>query len=156
MKILVVYDSVFGNTEQIARAIGAALAGAGEVQVLRVTAVTSAHLAGVNLLLVGSPTRGFAATPDLTAWLANLPAGALTGVRAVAFDTRIDANTIGFFLARWLVASNYADKKMQKVLLEKGATAAAPSAGFIVKDREGPLREGELERASTWAKTLLN
>lgn len=156
MKILVVYDSVFGNTEQIARAIGAALAGEGEVLVQRVTTVTSAHLVGVNLLIVGSPTRGFAATPDLNAWLANLPAGALTGVRAVAFDTRIDASTIGFFLFRWLVARNYADKKIQKVLLQKGATAAAPSEGFIVLDREGPLKDGELERASAWAKTLLN
>ena len=57
MKALVIYDSVFGNTEKIARAVGEA-AGA---QVVKVGALQDGALAGVDLLLVGSPTRGFRA-----------------------------------------------------------------------------------------------
>ena len=64
MKKLVVYDSVFGNTEQVARAIGQALKG--QVEVLAVSQVKQEHLSGLGLLLVGSPTRGFRPTPAIT------------------------------------------------------------------------------------------
>ena len=56
MKTLVVYDSVYGNTEIIARAIGDALPG--EVQVLRVGQVDARELANADLLVIGSPTHG--------------------------------------------------------------------------------------------------
>lgn len=150
MKTLVIYDSVFGNTEKIAQAIGAVLG----VEALKVGAVQPEHLAGVELLVVGSPTRGFKATPALTSWLEGLVTNGLKGVRAAAFDTRIDSSTIGFFLARWMVRSNYAVKPMEKLLRLKGATIATTAAGFYVDASEGPLRAGELERAGEWAKTL--
>jgi len=55
MKASVVYDSVYGNTEKIARAIGGAIAG--EVKVLRPGEVNSSDLASLDLLVVGSPTQ---------------------------------------------------------------------------------------------------
>jgi len=70
MKALVVYDSVFGNTEQIARAIGGAVG----AEVLRVGSVQQAQLMGTALLIVGSPTRGFRPTPATTSWLKSIPA----------------------------------------------------------------------------------
>jgi flavodoxin len=54
MKTLVVYDSAYGNTEKIARAIGGAIPG--ETQVRRVAEVSSAELVSLDLLIVGSPT----------------------------------------------------------------------------------------------------
>jgi len=62
MKALVVYDSVFGNTEQIAQAIGDALGSSENVPVLKVTDVKLEQLAGSKLLIVGSPTRAFRPT----------------------------------------------------------------------------------------------
>jgi flavodoxin len=56
MKTLVVYDSVYGNTEIIARAIGDAIPG--EVQVLRVGQVNAGDPETVDLLIIGSPTHG--------------------------------------------------------------------------------------------------
>jgi flavodoxin len=56
MKTLVVYDSVYGNTEIIAQAIAAAIPG--DVQVLRVGQAKPADLKVVDLLIVGSPTHG--------------------------------------------------------------------------------------------------
>lgn len=150
MQALVVYDSVFGNTEKIAQVIGAALG----ADVVRVGSPGAERLAGVELLLVGSPTRQFNATPAMIAWLNSLGAGALKGVRAAAFDTRIDSKTIGFFLFRWLVGSNYAVKPLEKLLAQKGATLAGAPGGFFVEASEGPLRQGELERAAAWAKGL--
>ncbi len=84
MRTVILYDSVFGNTEKLAVHIADTLGAA----LRRV-----ADLSGVidfDVLIVGSPTRAFRPTPAITAWLKKLPAGALAGVRAAAFDTRID------------------------------------------------------------------
>ena len=59
MKSMVLYDSVYGNTEKVARAIAAVLAQAGEVEVQPVSAVNAEQLSGLDLLLVGSPTQAF-------------------------------------------------------------------------------------------------
>lgn len=151
MNALVVYDSVFGNTEKIALAVGEVLG----AKVVKVTDLEQGPLSDVDVLVVGSPTRGFAATPALSAWLKGLAPQSLQGVRATAFDTRIDANTIGFFLFRWLVRTHYAVRPLEALLKEKGALITAPPDGFYVNASEGPLREGELERAAAWAKSLL-
>ena len=67
MKALVVYDSFFGNTQKIAcavgDAIGNALASQADVQTLRVGDAKPGHLTGLRLLIVGSPTRAFSASP---------------------------------------------------------------------------------------------
>ena len=156
MKALVIYDSVFGNTEKVARAIGAALGTPAEVPVLQVGSVTPEHLAGVEVLFVGSPTRGFKPTPAVTDFLAALPSGALKGVKAAAFDTRIPLESIKNRVFRWIVKQGgYADKLIAKALAQKGASLPIPSGGFIVLESEGPLQQGELERAADWAKTIL-
>ncbi len=149
MKTLVIYDSVFGNTQKIAEAMGRAL----NAPVQSVKNITASQLAGLELLIVGSPTRQFHATPETQAFLTGLPAGALKGVKVAAFDTRIAGDTIKFFLFRWLVQSNYADKKIAAALARAGGSLAAKD-GFYVKESEGPLAEGELERAAAWAQSL--
>lgn len=152
-KALIIYDSVFGNTEQIAHAIGEALAAQSAVAVARVGEVKQEMLTGVQLLLVGSPTRGFRPTPAITEFLAALPA--LQGVRAAAFDTRLDASEIKPSVFGWIVnRGGYAETAIAKQLAARGAALAAPGAGFIVLGTEGPLKDGELARAAEWAKSL--
>jgi flavodoxin len=149
MKILIVFDSVFGNTEKLARAMGEALPGA---QVVRVIDVTPEHLEGVEGLIVGSPTRAFRPTTDLQKWLKTLPAHSLNNVRAAAFDTRADLDEVNSNFLRFMVGIfGYADKTIVKWLGKKGATLALPSGGFFVQGSEGPLKEGEVERAVEWA-----
>jgi len=156
MKALVIYDSVFGNTEKVARAIGAALDPAGGAPVLSVKDVTPEQLNDLEVLFVGSPTRGFRPTPAITAFLDLLPAGALKGVKAAAFDTRIPLETIKSPIFRFIVSrGGYADKPIATALVRLGAEQPVPSAGFIVLESEGPLREGELERAEMWVKNIL-
>jgi hypothetical protein len=48
----------------------------------------------------------------------------------------------------------YASKPIADSLVKKGATLAAQPEGFYVADSEGPLKDGELERASNWAAGL--
>jgi hypothetical protein len=41
---------------------------------------------------------------------------------------------------------------MAEVLKSKGVKLIVPPEGFIVKEKEGPLAPGELERARKWLK----
>lgn len=154
MKALVIYDSVFGNTERIARTIGKALDP--EVPVVLVGKVTPADLAGLDILLVGSPTRGFKPTPAITGFLEALPADSLKGVKVSAFDTRIPLESIKSKIFRAFVKrGGYADKPIAEILVRKGGELAIPTNGFFVAASEGPLQKGELDRASDWAKGIL-
>jgi len=160
MKALVIYDSVFGNTEKIAQAvaqaIGSELGSGGVVAILRPGEVNVEQLKGVDLLIVGSPTRGFRPTEDLSGWLKQIPANDLTGVKVAVFDTRFKVDEIESKLTRFVVkAGGYAAPRMAKELEKGGGKLIVPVEGFIVKDTEGPLKEGELERAAEWAASLV-
>jgi len=155
MKALVVYDSVFGNTEKVAQAIGGALGSPEEVGVLRVGDVKPEQLAGVHVLIVGSPTRAFSPTPATKAMLKAIPAKALNGVKVAAFDTRISMeDTDSGFLRTMVKVFGYAAKPIADRLKSKGGDLVLPPEGFYVQDSEGPLKEGELERAGAWAKQV--
>jgi len=73
MKSLVLFDSVYGNTEKVARAIGAVLAQSGDVEVLPVTTLSAEQLNGLDLLVVGSPTQAFGPIQGTKDFLKSLP-----------------------------------------------------------------------------------
>ena len=144
MKALVVYDSVYGNTEKIARAIGAAIAA--DVRVLRAAEVSPSELGAIDLLVVGSPTHGGKPTESVQEFLSRISPGALKNVRVTSFDTRVKVVIARLF--------GYAAGRIAGGLKGKGGRLVAPPQGFIVKGNEGPLAEGELERATNWAKGI--
>jgi flavodoxin len=153
---LVVFESFFGNTEVVARAVAEALEAGGEARALRVSELEKHHLDGVQLLVVGSATRAFRPSPGTQAWLKTLPPGRLDGVRVAAFDTRVDVAKVGNrFLTFMVRLFGYAAEPIEKALLRAGGEKAGPAAGFVVEDKEGPLREGETDRARAWARGLL-
>ncbi len=152
MKALVVYDSVFGNTEKIAQAMATALG----CEARRATAVTPEQLAGLDALIVGSPTQAFQALKPVKAFLQSIPAGSLKGVKVAGFDTRMDVKEVNnAVLTVFTKAFGYAAEPIGKQLVKKGGTPVVPPAGFIVKGKEGPLQDGELERAAAWAQKIL-
>jgi flavodoxin I len=154
MKTLVVYESFFGNTEKVAQAVGKALGSGG--QVLKFSDFTLDALKGVELLVVGSPTRAFQPTPGIKSILKTLPAGSLNGMRAAAFDTRMDVKKVNNGILTFFAGIfGYAAEPIAKALVKKGAALAQPAEGFIVEGSEGPMPAGELERAAEWAKKLL-
>jgi flavodoxin I len=145
MKTFVVYDSVYGNTEKVAHAIGDAIPG--EVRVLRVGQVKAGELETVDLLIIGSPTHGALPTEAVQRLVEKIGPPAREGAQVATFDTRL---TWGF-LRRWgFAASKVADK-----LKEKGWALAGAPEGFFVKGlKKGPLKRGEAERATAWAKEI--
>ena len=146
MKILVVYDSVYGNTEIVARAIASALAG--EVQVARADQVSAADCMAVDLLIVGSPTHGALPTAAVQGLIERIGPPSRDGARAATFDTRLTWP----FLERW---GGFAAGKMAASLEERGWTMAGAPGGFFVKGlKKGPLRRGEADRAAAWARAL--
>ena len=155
MKTLVVYDSFFGNTEQIALAIGRALGSAPEVEVVRVSAVNPEQLTGLQWLIVGSPTRGFNLSPLTKTFLASIPAHGLQGIKVAAFDTRSPLAQFPGCLRPFAKRFGYGAEKIAKALTDKGGELAVPPEGFDVQNTEGPLIAGELERAAEWARQLL-
>jgi flavodoxin I len=144
MAALVVYESIHGNTETIAKAVGKAL-GAG-TRVLSAAVADASQLKGVDLLVVGSPTYGGRPTPQAQAFLGKLAAGSLQGVRVAAFDTRITMKFARIF--------GYAADKIMAALAGAGGKKAGTPQGFIVKGTNGPLADGEAEKAAAWAKGL--
>ena len=161
MKALVIYDSRYGNTEKIALAIGDGLAEApgasGSVQVLHVGDAHPNQLAGWELLIVGGPTHGSQPSPPMHEFLGRIPENALAGVKVAAFDTRTDLNqqegAIRLF-GKILDRLGYAAPKIATVLEKKGGQVVKPPEGFIVQGTEGPLEDGELQRATGWGAQI--
>jgi len=157
MKSLVVYDSFFGNTQKIAEAIGKSMGMKETIPVIRVVDVKPQDSLQLDYLIVGSPTRAFQPTPAITKLLRSIPSGGLKGTRVAAFDTRISVEDTPVAILKFFAKIfGYADKPIMALLVKKGGTLAVPPEGFFVKDSEGPLKEGELERAAAWAKQILN
>jgi hypothetical protein len=160
MKAIVVYESHWGNTAAVARAIAEGIGP--EAQVLSTAEATGNVLAGVDLIVAGSPLLGFSlptesmlkgmatnaakdptppdlSHPSMRSWLEALPKGS---GRAAAFETRI----------WWSPGS--AAKAILKRLEAKGYRPAGKGERFIVEGKYGPLRAGELERAKAWGAQL--
>jgi flavodoxin len=142
MKALVIYDSNLGNTKLIAETIAEAL-GEG-TRAISVTDVKADDLSGVELLIVGSPIIGWKPTVRMQEFLAGLAPGQLKGIKVTTFDTRVK-----------LFIHGDAAKEMAKRLRELGAEIIAEPMPFYVKGKEGPLFEGEEEKAREWAKKLI-
>jgi hypothetical protein len=168
MKAIVVYESYWGNTASVARAIAEGL-GPG-AQALSTAGAVGEAIAGVDLIVAGSPIIAFSlpsektrndmlakpdrkapSPPDLShpsirTWLVALPqAGASGGgavVCAAAFET-------GFKLSPGGSAG-----KILKMLGEKGYRTVAKKQRFLVKSSYGPMKDGELDRARAWGAEL--
>ncbi len=156
MEALIVYDSFFGNTEKIAQAIGQALGSQKEVGIVRVGDLKPDQWMGLRLLVVGSPTRAFRPSPAINGFLGRIPRDGLKGVKVAAFDTRVSPEDTGSPILRMFVKLfGYAARPMSDRLVRKGGEMVIPPEGFFVKGSEGPLKEGELERAAGWAQQIL-
>ena len=152
MNVSIVYDSTYRNTESLARAMGEAIGPT--ARVMPVAQTDPAALNHLDLLIVGSPTQGGKPTAPLMQLLGDVPPNGLRGTRVAAFDTRFAASEQGFGLRLLIKVIGSAAPRIARALEAKGGGLAAPPEGFIVDGKEGPLRDGELDRASEWALRL--
>ena len=166
MKAVVVYESLFGNTREIAEAVASGLRDHAEVALVSVAQVEEGQLGSADLLVVGGPTHVHGMTSNLSRkgalddahkkgipepalegtglreWLDGLDAG--TGRSAAAFDTRIGKPK--------LLTGSAAHRIAQR--LRRHGYEIVGEESFIVDDTAGPLREGERDRAVEWARGL--
>jgi menaquinone-dependent protoporphyrinogen IX oxidase len=166
MRAVIVYESMYGNTHEIAQAIAEGMAGGCDVAVTAVADADPAAIAGADLLVVGGPThvhgmsrestRKAAVTdaaaggveldadapgPGLREWLIALPAN---DSPAAAFDTRIKAPA---------VLTGRASRRMAHLLRRHGhRMVTAPQSFFVTKDNH--LLDGEQDRAREWGRAL--
>jgi len=143
MNTLIIYDSLYGNTELLARTIGNAVTG--DLEVARVGDATLSELGSFGLVIVGSPTQGGRPTQAMQDYLGGLPS--LGGAQVAAFDTRLTN--------RWVKVFGFAADKIAAALKAHEGDLVAEPEGFFVEGKEGPLVEGELERAEAWARGIL-
>jgi hypothetical protein len=160
-RALVVYESLWGNSEQVAREVAA---GVGEVMPVDVVEVSGApsDLSGTDLVVAGGPTHAFSMSrastrrdartqgaPDgsvevgLREWLDGLPDE--RGRWFAAFDTRVTK-------VRHLPGS--AARSAARAGRRHGFRRAGGPESFYVLDVGGPLAEGELERARAWGRSV--
>lgn len=163
MQALVVFESMFGNTEQVARAVTTGLSRHLDVELVEVTEAPAVITGFLDLIVVGGPTHAFSMTRQSTRedayrkgatqgsttlgireWLAHLHAGPHSEPVAT-FDTRVDK-------VRHLPGS--AAKGAEKAAHRLGYPSATKSESFYVQDVDGPLLEGELDRAQAWGDRL--
>jgi hypothetical protein len=160
MKAVVVYESHWGNTEAIARAVAAGIGP--EAEALTTDQASRAALMDADLVVAGAPliafglpsdkTRGGVAAesakaptppdlshPSLSCWLANLPRG---HGRSASFETRIQWSPGG--------ATGAIDRGLEAA----GYHSVGKGRRFVVKGKYGPLRDGEIELARQWGVEL--
>lgn len=154
MNALVVYDSAYGNTKEIAEAINLSLSRYGDSTVRQISQVKESGLGGIDLLVIGSPTQGGKPTKPTQHFINELPKELLRQTSVAIFDTRFEASEQKLPLRILMKTIGYAATKMTKSIQQKGGKTIFEPQGFIVSNQEGPLNEGEIERASTWAAQL--
>jgi flavodoxin I len=154
LKVLIVYDSVYTNTEKIAQAIGSSFP-TGTVSIIKAGQTKLTDLAGVGVLIVGSPVQGGRATQSVQKFISSIPSAGLSNIKYTAFDTRISGKEKSVGIKIIVGIFGYAAGRIVESLKNKGGTLLVPPEWFIVNDREGPLKEGEIERAAAWGKKIL-
>jgi hypothetical protein len=160
MKAVVVFESHWGNTAAVARAIAEGIGP--EAQALTTDEASPAVLADADLLIAGAPVIAFrlpsegmlesirrdaprdqvppdVSHPSMRAWLEALPRG---HGRSAAFETRM----------RW--SPGGATGAITHGLEGAGYSSLAKAQRFVVTSRYGPLRDGELDRARAWGAEL--
>jgi hypothetical protein len=173
MDVVVVYESVFGNTRVIAEAVADGLRGAdpdARVAVLGVAEATPDRIGEAELVVVGGPTHmlgmsrassrqkamesGDGATRDKEHHEEGAEGPGIRewlealpkaprGRRAAAFDTRLSNPLAGG-----------AARSIARKLRRHGYDVVAKPEGFVVDGAEGPLRAGERDRANAWGAGL--
>lgn len=147
MNTLVVYFSKFGNTQMLAEAIAASLSSNGNVRTISSDDLTVDDLKDADLVMMGSPTHNMNLPKSVKPVFDDLPKRILRGTPVAAFDTS--------YKMSWLLNQFTASKRLARKLRKLGGKLVLPPEIFHVMEREGPLYEGEIERAQTWAGSIL-
>lgn len=135
-RAIVIFDSKFGNTGEVAKQLAGGLQRAGlSVDCLNMRDVNIETLENYDLIAVGAPTQAFTASKPMKDFLTRLDdVKTLKGKHGFAFDTKFASRLSGS-------AAKYIEGHLSKM----GIDIVRPRESAIVKKTEGPLEEGEPE-----------
>ncbi len=166
MKALVIYESVFGNTKLVADSIAKGMESQFEVEAIEVGEFQD-DLGGVELLVIGGPTHVFGMSRPSTREDARKKA-AEKGIEPVSKEGGLreflyGMGTNGYhplvatfdtsIKKRWLPLGSAA-KSAAKRLRRKGYKLVLKPEQFRVGGTDGPMEDGELQRAEVWGRQL--
>jgi hypothetical protein len=169
VRALVVYESMFGNTERIARAIRDGMQQSVPAEIVPAYRAPTVVPADVRLLVVGRPTHAFSMSRPSTRQDATkqddvvmpIEVGIREWLRALAGDTtagrtsnHLEVATFDTRIAKVRRLPGSAARSAAKVLRKLGFRLISPSASFFVDETTGPIREVEIERARRWGEQL--
>jgi hypothetical protein len=160
MHAVIVFESIWGNTELIGREIASGLGGV-TTDVVDAATAPEALAADVDLLIVGGPTHAFSMSTERTREAAKqqgatrIPARGIRewiasaesprrAIPVATFDTRVVSPRL----------PGSAAKKAMKRLVALGFRPVAAPETFGVHGYSGPVADGELERAGRWGAEL--
>ncbi len=158
MRVLVVFETLWGNTERVARVIAAELDSTMDVTVADSDSAPSS-VDGFDLLVVGGPTHAFSMTRAATRAQPTAPHVPTRGIRewletverpaqaiaAVAFDTRVNTPRL----------PGSAAKAIRHELRSLGFGTRIKAKSFRVHGNEGPLVDREPDRAAAWIRDVV-
>jgi flavorubredoxin len=132
-KAIIVYDTVYGNTEKVARALAQGLesSGTAKATLSRASETDVTNLSEYDIVIVGAPTHALNASKPIREFLGGIGGSVLKGKKAFAFGTKVKNRMAG-----------NAAKHIEKELSKLGAVIVRESVCAIVKGREGPLEDG--------------
>ena len=147
MKGIVVYDSSHGNTKKIAETIAETLKESGlEVDNFYVKDVKKLSAKDYDFMVLGSPTRFGTMSFIVKGFLGKVKSKEWMNKPFAAFDTENPEN-----IERKECS---AAEKIAEKLREKQMNQLLPVLKAVVLGWEGPLQEGEIERAKEYARRL--
>lgn len=158
MKVLVVYDSVFGNTKKVAQGIGEAFVTKDhKADCKSVNDLKNYDYTNIEMIIIGSPTRAFKPTKAVVDFIKGIDKEIANKVKFGIFDTRMDVvkvdNKVLTFMVKFF---GYADSTMMKLVKKRGGKIVCQPKGFIVEDSEGPLSEAASNQPKVFVEELLS
>ncbi|MEM3549957.1 MAG: flavodoxin domain-containing protein [Candidatus Bathyarchaeia archaeon] len=146
VRVIVVFESRYGNTERAAESIteGINEIGGIEVSLKELKEVDLKAIPGYDAILIGSPNHLGSPTRGIKAFIDKLGQMQLVGKKFAVFDTYMGMDV------------EKAVKKMEKRLGEKAPGLRRLTAGLSIKVQgiKGPVLEGELIKCKEFGKKI--
>jgi len=153
MKVVIIYDSLFGNTKKIAESIKSGFGDEFDTKIIHAKEAKSTDVENIDLLIIGSPTHAGSFTKAIKKFISSLSNSALENIKVCTFDTSIPSEGQGAFGKFIIKVFKNASPRLMKALVNKGGQEVSKEI-FWVLDSEGPLMDGESVRAEKWTEEI--
>ena len=143
LKVVIIYDTWYGNTARAAEAIGEGMKEAGlQVELRRVKDVKPEDVTAFDVIVMGSPTHAGGMSEDMRSFVTALKRLTLEGKKGATFDTRYVGEEVGAAVV------------MEMAMMELGVDVVVPGSPFRVEGPQGPIVEGELAKCKEFGQAI--